>query len=212
MPVLRGSVTFSRYRVELAEGGSSDWKRSLPRGLRAAAFEPIDRKNPDEERAAGFVELENAESVEFPPGAIFNGHYALFGYRVDTLKVPGAALKAELTRWEQAFQKENGRKPSRGEKAENRASIRHLLMQRSVPVTKTFDVSWQLQTGELQIWAGSRKQTDEIAAAIEEAFKVKLEGKVPVAVARRAGVAEETLTPTAALAGGSALEAIDGQA
>ncbi len=212
MPVLHGAVTLSRFTVAPDKDASTDWKRVLPRGLKAAAFEPIDRKSEDD-RATGFVELENQDSTDFPAGALYSGEYALFGFRVDTLKVPGAAMKAELQKWEQAFVKENERKPSRGEKTEQKAAIRHLLLQRATPITKLFDVSWNLKTAELQIWAASRKSVEEIALAIEEAFKVKLEPKVPVAVAKQRGVDEASLTPTPELAGLDAgKEALDGAA
>ena len=95
MPVLRGAVTFSRFRVEVKDGASFDPKRALARGLRTRAFEPIDRKT-EEERAAGFCELELPDGVEFSPGALFSGEHALFGYRIDVLKVPASELKAEL--------------------------------------------------------------------------------------------------------------------
>ena len=71
-------------------------------------------------------------------------------------------LKAELDKWAAAFEKENGRPPSRGEKAENRASIRQMLRNRAVPITKVHDVSWNLKSQQLQIWAASRKAVDEI--------------------------------------------------
>ena len=210
MPVLRGSVTLSRFSVE---SDSSDWKRIIPKGLKAGAFEPLDRKSEDD-RAAGFVELENADATDFGAANIYSGEYALFAFRVDTLKVRSAELKAELAKWEQAFVKQNGRKPSRGEKTENKASIRHMLLQRAIPVTKTFDIAWNLKTDELQIWAASRTAVEEIVGAIEEAFGVKLLGKVPVLVAKQNGVAEDALMPTPELAGvaGNGEEALDGAA
>lgn len=154
----------------------------------------------------GFVELENTSATDFGAADVYSGEYALFGFRVDTLKVRGAELKAELTKWERAFIKQNGRKPSRGEKSENKASIRHLLLQRAVPISKVFDVAWNLKSGELQIWAASRKAVEEIVAAVEESFGVKLLGKVPILVAKQNGVAGETLTPTPALSGAPAEE------
>lgn len=200
MPVLSGAVTFSRFRAEPAGDAPSDTKRWLTKGLKTGAFEPIDQRT-EEERAVGFVQLENADATDFPPGSFLYGEYALFGFRVDTLKVPASLLKAELEKWAKAFEKENGRPPTRGEKAENRASIRHMLRQRAVPNTKVHDVSWNLKTQQVQVWAASRKTVEEVMLAVETAFSVKLQPLVPVAFAARAGIPDDALTPTPELIG-----------
>jgi recombination associated protein RdgC len=200
MPVLRGAVTFSRFLVEPAEGAPADLKRGLSRTLKARAFAPIDRRS-EEERAAGFVELENPESTEFASGDLFHGEYALFGYRIDTIKVPGPALRAEVDKWAATFEKEKGRPPSRGEKSENRSSLRQVLRNRAVPSTKVHDLSWNLKSQQLQIWAASRKAVEEVLNAVEVAFKVKLVPLVPAALAARTGIEESALGPTAELIG-----------
>ncbi|HVG61525.1 MAG TPA: recombination-associated protein RdgC [Hyalangium sp.] len=200
MPILRGAVTFSRFLVQPDEGAPSDLKRSLSRTLKARAFAPIERRS-EEERAAGFVELENHDSTEFPAGALFYGEYALFGYRIDQIKVPGPVLRAEVDKWAAAFQKEKGRPPSRGEKAENRSSVRQMLRNRAVPLTKVHDVSWNLKSQQLQIWAASRKAVDEVLSALETGFKVKLIPLNPASAAARMGIEDSALGPTAELIG-----------
>jgi DNA recombination-dependent growth factor C len=200
MPILRGAVTFSRFLVQPDEGAPSDLKRSLSRTLKARAFAPIERRS-EEERAAGFVELENHDSTEFPAGALFYGEYALFGYRIDQIKVPGPVLRAEVDKWAAAFQKEKGRPPSRGEKAENRSSVRQMLRNRAVPLTKVHDVSWNLKSQQLQIWAASRKAVEEVLSAVETGFKVKLLPLIPAAAAARMGIEDSALGPTAELIG-----------
>lgn len=200
MPIQSGSVTFSRYRVEADPKAPSEVRRWLVKGLKSNAFEEIDRKG-DEDRAAGFVELENADESEFAASALFYGERALFAWRVDTLKVPSAALKAELEKWQAAFEKENGRKPSRGEKTEQKGAIRHMLRARATPTTKTHDVSWNLKTGELQLWTSSRKIAEEIALAMESAFDLKLVPVSPGGKAIARGIPDAQVAPTAALLG-----------
>ena len=205
MPILQGTVTFSRYRVEPPRSDTPnpkppDPKRAVPKGLRTRAFEPLDPKG-DEDRAAGFVELEDVNGTEFAVGNLFRGDHALFAFRVDTLKVPSSALKAEMTKWQELFVQENDRKPSRTEKSQSKANLRDLLRKRAVPVTKTHDVAWNLKTQRLEIWTASRKQVEEIQLALEEAFSVTLEPLVPAAQARADGIADAALVPTAALLG-----------
>jgi recombination associated protein RdgC len=200
MPVLRGAVTFSRFLVEPAEGAPADLKRSLSRALKAHAFAPIERRS-EEERAAGFVELENPEATDFATGDLFYGEYALFAFRIDQIKVPGPVLRAEVDKWAAAFEKEKGRPPSRGEKGENRSSVRQLLRNRAVPITKVHDVSWNQKSQQLQIWAASRKAVEEVLASLETAFKIKLIPLIPASVAARTGIEDSALGPTAELIG-----------
>jgi recombination associated protein RdgC len=210
MPVLRGSVTFARFRCETGKL-PQDTRRWLARGLARGAFEPLDPTKGDEERSAGFVTLEDPDSTEFASGVLEAGR-ALFAFRVDKIQVKGAAVKAELDRWAAAFQAEHDRPPTRGEKAGAKDEIRHRLRTRTPPSMKTFDVSWALDAGEVLVWAASRTVVDEIALAIEEAFEVKLAPCSAGAQAIRAGIAEAALAPTAALVGLSREEVRRGEA
>jgi recombination associated protein RdgC len=199
MPVLRGSVTFSRFRSDTRKL-PQDTRRWLARGLARGAFEPIDVERGEDDRSAGFVALEDADSTDFTAGTLERGR-ALFAWRVDTIRVKAAAVRAELERWAAAFADEHRRPPARGEKATARDEIRHRLRKRQPPTTRVFDVSWSLEARELQVWAASRKVVDEVAAAIEAAFEVKLAPCSAGAQAVRAGIAEGALAPTAALLG-----------
>jgi len=200
MPVLRGAVTFSRFRVEPSPDAPPDAKRGLLRGLRARAFEPIDLRS-DEDRAVGFVELEANDATGFSSGSVFQGEYALFSFRVDQIRIPGAAVKAELEKWAQAFEKENGRPPGKTEKAAQRSSIRQVLRGRAVPRTHVHDLSWNLTSNQLQIWASSRKAVEEIQTLFEAAFQVKLSPRVPAVIAAKQGILETALVPTPELVG-----------
>lgn len=206
MPILSGAVTFSRFRAELA-GGREDLGPRLTKGLQSGAFEPINLQVPEDDRACGFVELESHDATDFAPGSIFFGEYILFGYRVDTVKVQGAQLKAELEKWATAFEKEQGRKPTRGEKVEQKATLRHMLRQRAVPTTKVHDVCWNPATGQVQVWAASRKAVDEVLLAMESALQVKLEPITLPLLATTAAIPESALSPTPELLGALATEA-----
>jgi DNA recombination-dependent growth factor C len=200
MPILRGSVTFARYRLQLPEKGASNVRRFLTAGLSAHAFEPIDRKS-DEDRATGFVELENNAATEFSPGTVFYAERALFAFRVDTIRVSAAHVRDEVARWLVTFERENSRKPGRTEKAEAKAGIRQKLRNRAPEQTKVHDVAWNLKSDQLQIWASSRKAIEEVSAAIEAALGVKLLPLVPGAMALDRGLDESALEPTAELVG-----------
>lgn len=200
MPILRGSVTFARFRLEDPKAVPKDVRRWLVKGLKGAAFEDIDRKGEDE-RAAGFVELENPESAEFAVSNLFYGERALFTWRVDQLKVPGSVLKAELEKWKASFEKENARRPSRAETSERRAALRQMMRSKATPVTKVHDVSWNLANGELQLWTASRKIAEEIQLALETQLELKL---LPLSAGAKAianEIDDAAVAPTAELLG-----------
>jgi len=192
MPILRGAVTFARFRVEGFDKRETNW---ITKNLKVHAFEPI-RKSSEDERAAGWVELENRDAVEFSTGSVHQGEYALFSWRVDVLKVPGGQLREELEKWVKAFEAEHTRPASRREKNDARAALKQQLRQKMTPKVKTFDVSWNLKTQELQIWASSRKTVEEIESALEKAFGIKVLALAPATAAQSLGIADEDLGPT----------------
>lgn len=196
MPIRRGSVNLARFRLsgELPK----DVKRWLQRGLEKAAFEPIDVKG-DDERTAGFVELEAPERTEFSAGALFHGLHALFAWRVDSLKVKTSAVRAGLLQWSQAFEQKNGRAPGRRERAEQKDTLRKALRAKQDPVTKLFEVSLDLTSLDVFIWATSRTVVDEVQGALESALEVRLVPRVPAAFLEP-GVLDG-LSPTKALFG-----------
>jgi recombination associated protein RdgC len=210
MPVLRGSVTFARFRIDAGKL-PQDTRRWLARGLARGAFEPLDPARGEDDRAAGFVTLADADSTDFSSGVLERGR-ALFAWRVDTLKVKAAAVRAELGRWEAAFQAEHGRPPARGERSTARDQIRHQLRQRAEPATRVSDVSWNLDAAELLVWAASRKAVEEIAAGVEAAFEVKLLPRSVAAEAALRRVPDDALAPTAELLGLSGEEVARGAA
>jgi recombination associated protein RdgC len=200
MPLLAGSVTFSRF---LAGKTPADPKRSILKGLRSGAFEPL-VPGGEEDRAIGFVELEDHEAMEFPVSRTFYGEHVLFSFRVDAIRVRGAEVKAELERWTAAFANEHGRPPARREKSAERDVIRQRLRTQTPPATRTHDVSWNLASRELLVWTASRKTVEEIAAALQESFGLSLQLANTAGIAAKAGIDPETLSPTAALVGAGA--------
>lgn len=192
MPILKGAVTFARFRVEGYDEREKSW---ITKNLKVHPFEPI-RKSSEDERSAGWVELENRDAVDFATGGVHYGEYALFSYRVDVLKVPGGQLREELDKWLKVFEAEHTRPANRREKNDARAALKQKLRQQLSPKVKTFDVSWNLKTQDLQIWAASRKSVEEVEGALEKSFGIKLLALAPSTAAQSLGVKEEDLTPT----------------
>lgn len=196
MPIRRGSISCSRF---LLEGGiPKDVKKWLTHALKKSAFEPIDPKG-DEERAAGFVELEDENATDFASGTLFEGQHALFAWRVDKVRIPGAAVRAQLQEYAQKYEAKNGRAPSRGQKTEQKELIRRGLRSKTAAVTKVSDVSVDLKSKHVLVWASSVGIVDEVQSALELGLETRLIPRTPQLMLEPAVL--ESLKPTLELFG-----------
>jgi recombination associated protein RdgC len=176
MPIRRGALSFARFRLEGAV--PKDTRKWLTKALVSRAFEGIDPKGEDD-RASGFVELEQPDRTEFPAGSIFQGLHALFAWRVERLRIPSQQLRAQVSEWAQAFEQKNGRAPGRREKAEQKDVIRRAMRSKTEPTVKVFDMSLDLAAKELQVWATTRSVVEEVTEALESSLELRLVPCVP---------------------------------
>ena len=194
MPIRKGAVSCSRFRLE--GDVPKDVKKWLTKALKQGAFEPIDPKS-DEDRASGFVELEDDKATVFAAGALFEGLYALFAWRVEKIRLPSSTLRAELADWLKKFEAKNGRGPGRREKAEQKDLIRKTLRAKTPPVASVSDVSYELPSGEVLVWASSTGIVEEVQVALEKGLEVRLIPRVPASFVSPTVL--DTLSPTPAL-------------
>lgn len=200
MPVLKGAVTFARYRAERAKDAPKDLKRSLANALRRNAFEPLDPTS-DEDRAAGWVELEDHDATELSPSRFVYGDYLMATWRVDTLRVPANRVNAELDRWARVHEAEKGEAPTRTSKKAQKELILKKLRRQAFPVTRTYDLTWNLDKDLIFIWASARKIIDEITIALEDGFGLRLYAQSPGALAELAEIDVDDIQPTPELFG-----------
>ena len=175
MPIRRGSISCSRFLIE--GDVPKDVKKWLTPALKKSAFEEIDPKG-DEERAAGFVELEDENATTFGTG-LFEGEHALFAWRVDKIRIPGGTVRAELAEFAKKYEAKNGRAPSRGQKTEQKELIRRGLRSKTPAVTKTHDVSLDLRAKQVLVWASSTGIVEEVQNALELGLETKLVPRTP---------------------------------
>ena len=115
------------------------------------------------------------------------------------MKVPTNALRAGLLQWSQAFEQKNKRAPGRRERAEQKDALKKTLRAKQAPVTKVFELSVDLTSRDVFVWATSRNVVEEAQAVLESTLEVKLIPRVPAAFLA-AGVLDG-LTPTQELFG-----------
>lgn len=187
--------------MEVEEEDRAGLKKSLAEGLKREAFKPLDRTSEDD-RVTGWVELHDPRATEFPSMSFLFGSELLVSYRVDSLRIPTAQVKSELEAWSRIFLEEKGRPPKKGEKNDQKALIIKKLRKTAFITTKTFDVSWNLDTGRLYIWASSRKLIEEMVEIFEASFAVRLVGRGPGPMAEaNEEISVDDLRPTTELFG-----------
>ena len=196
MPLLKGTASYTRFLAQTAPGKESKVQYDfIMEGLRGHAFRPIDAAGEDE-RSDGFVELERHDSVEFAPSATFEGDWVVCSWRIDTIRISASQLREELSAWCQNFESEKQRPPSRYEKAEAKGALRRELRAVTPPATKTFDVTWNLENGQVQVFCLSPKVVDEIQTVLEKTFEVRLLPRSPQVLFQEEGLQDASVKPT----------------
>lgn len=201
MPILRGAPSLVRFRVVEARALAEGSTPAVLEGLRAGSFRPLDRSKGDEERSAGWVELDDPDGTDLAPAAVLLDGDLLLSWRIDQVRVPAALVRTELSVWAAAFAERKGRRPSAREKAEGKEVVLRRLRKQAFVTTRLHDVRWRLAAGEIEVWATARKVIDEIAVALEEGVGVVLRPLGPGTRWEDAGLAVDGLRPTPELFG-----------
>lgn len=200
MPVLKGAVTFARFRVVHGKDDTKDLQRSMKEALQTTAFEALDPTS-DEDRSAGWVELEDSESTEFGGPQIMFGDYLMVAWRVDTLRVPAPRVKAEMDRWIKVHEAEKGEPPNRASKKAQKEIIIKQLRGKAFPASRTYDITWNLEKDTLLMWTPARKILEEVQIALEDGFGLHLIPQSPGALTKAANVSGDDIQPTPQLFG-----------
>lgn len=198
MPILRGSVSYARFGVDAPY--TPGQVRGLLKRLRSGGFRPIDRSS-DDERAVGWVELDDPTATEFLPSRTIFRDRMLCSLRIDTLKVPAEELRRALAEWSQATEQKKGAAPKPREKREKKALLIRKL-RRTAPIrTQLIDMSWTLEGQALWFWTSSRRVVEEAWAFVEETFGVHLTPVSPAGHVAELPDSLPKLTPTPSLFG-----------
>ncbi|MEM7674580.1 MAG: recombination-associated protein RdgC [Myxococcota bacterium] len=200
MPILQGAVTFARFRAEPLKPQPKDVRRAFAKDLRGRGFAPLDKLG-EQERATGWVELHDHDSVGLSPARFLFDGRLLVAYRVDTRRVPSATVRRNLDDWAKDYQLRQGRPPKRTERSEQKELIIKRLRKQAFIATQTIDVAWNLDTDNITIWSSTRKLIDEVHIALEETFEIRLKPISPGALAEATGASDKVLAPSKALFG-----------
>lgn len=183
MGLIRGSATFSRYRIE--GGLPDDYAEVFPKGILRYAFRNLDDL-PNEERSTGWVNILDIFDSSFAAMEYFKDPYLALSWRVDVKKIPARALyQYALEAENEVKQRENLAFLPKTRREEIKEMVRLKLLKRAIPQSNVYDVIWNLQTGDLLFGGTSNKLCDEFVEIFRNTFERLPIPVYPYARARR---------------------------
>ncbi len=168
MGLIRGSATFSRYRV--TGGLPDDYVEDFPKGILRYAFRNLDDL-PNEERSTGWVNILDMFDSSFSAMEYFKDPYLALSWRVDVKKIPVRALRQYCLEAEnEVKRREDLAFLPKSRRDDIREGVRLKLLKRAIPQSNVYDVIWHLQTGDLLFGATSNKLCDEFVEIFRNTF------------------------------------------
>ena len=141
MGLLKGSVTFSRYRIV---GALPDhFPEFFNERIRRYVFQTVWRTT--DEKAAGWTSVENGLDTDFPYASYAQGRYMLFSLRIDRKSVAPSLLRLRILEAERKQLSESGQKKLYREQREAiRESVRLELLGKTLPVPSFHEICWSV--------------------------------------------------------------------
>jgi recombination associated protein RdgC len=176
MGLLKGAVTFSRYRIL---GALPDhFPDFFNERIRRNAFQTIWRTT--DEMAAGWTSLENCLDTDFPYASYAQGRYMLFSLRIDRKSLPPSLLRLRILEAERKQLAESGQKKLFREQREAiRESVRLELLGKTLPVPSFHEICWSVPEGLLTFCCLSDKVAGELQELFRESFSLSLAPYAP---------------------------------
>ena len=206
MGLLKGSLTFSRYRVkgELP----AEFRPFFDRQIKKYAFRDLTASA--EEQAFGWTCLENPLDTAFEGGRYCAGDFFYFSLRLDRKSVPPALLRLKCLEEERKSLKDSGRTRLFREQArEIKERVFLNLLTKAHPVPSFFDVCWSVPGG----WLLVGSHADRVFEIFEDLFKITFNARLTACLPwDPEHLDRKTAAALTVLGGGSFLEPARGSA
>ncbi|MFB3924526.1 MAG: recombination-associated protein RdgC [Syntrophales bacterium] len=171
MGLLKGTLTFSRYRV--AGDLPPDFPGFVNRQIRKYSFQDIARGV--DEISMGWTSIENVLDTAFEYANYAQGDYLLFALRIDRRKVPASLLRIKTRQAEKEYLAETGQKRLYTDKRRDiKEAVRLELLSRSLPTPSLHDVCWCVSKKWLIFGTNSEGTAELFEKLFEQTFHLKL--------------------------------------
>lgn len=141
--------------------------------LKQFALAPIDDL-PGEEMARGWVNFDDMLDPAWDMSVPEKGNFMVFGFRIDTRRVPGPVLRKEygkaLQEEQEKARAEGKQFVSRERKKELKELIKARLMAKTPPSPAVVDAALDMTTGQLLVSSTSGRQLESFAEHFKASF------------------------------------------
>jgi len=200
MGLLKGSLTFSRYRVkgDIPE----EFRHFFDKQIKKYAFQELTTSA--EDQAFGWTSLENPLDTRFEGARYSAGDFFYFALRVDKKSIPPALLRLKCLEEERKSLKDSGKKRLfREQTKEIKERVYLHLLTRAYPVPSFYDVLWAPSGG----WLLAGSHADKVFEIFEDLFKISFNLRLaPCLPWDPDALDAKTAAAVAALQGGHFLE------
>jgi DNA recombination-dependent growth factor C len=181
MGLISGSGSFTRY---FAEGTlPENFLESLSEKIARRSFRNLDEKS-IAERSAGWVNVMDMFDNRFAGLEFLKEPYVTMSLRVDEKKIPSTALKQYCLEAEEKIKAtEDLEFLPKSRRFDIKDSVRLRLLKRAIPVSRTYDMIWNYNTGLVIFGCTTNKLCDEFMEFFLQTFSIQLQTICPYTLA-----------------------------
>ena len=167
MGLLKGALTFSRYR--LIGDLPDQFSERIDQQIRKFAFQNL--KKSAEEKILGWTSLENVLDTDFQYSSYAWGDYLIFSLRIDRWMVPASLLKIRILEAEKQYLTETGQKKiDRYRREDIRERVRLDILNHTQPVPTFYEICWSVSEQSVLFTSLSDKVVDDFQDLFKRSF------------------------------------------
>lgn len=181
MGLISGSGSFTRYFTEgtLPE----NFMENLSEKIVGHSFRNLDETS-IAERSAGWVNVMDMFDNRFTGLEFLKEPYVTMSLRVDEKKIPSTALKQYCLEAEEKIKEaENLDYLPKNRRFDIKDGVKLRLLKRAIPVSRTYDMIWNYNTGLVIFGCTTNKLCDEFMEFFLQTFSIHLQTICPYTLA-----------------------------
>ena len=183
MGLIGGSCSLTRFIVE--DPVPENYLETFPEFIQRYSFKGFDESS-DAERSIGWVNIMDMFDSNFNRMQYLKEPYLAMTWRIDVRNVPVKALKQySLEAEKKVMEMEELEFLPKGKRKEIKEMTRISLLKRAIPVSKTYDMVWNLDKGYVLFGGATRKLCDEFSTFFNKCFNIRLGSVYPWLTASR---------------------------
>lgn len=172
MGLITGGLSFRRFRVI----------QPLPEGFRDLFLENVQRfvfqenlQHRSKEPLFGWTSVFNPDDTSFDLNKLLFDRYLVLGLRMDKKAVNGKLMQILLERRYESVKAERGlERLGKKHKEEIKEALEEELLGQTLPSVNTYDLAWDIHTGEVLIFATSDATVEIFQGLFHDTFGARL--------------------------------------